>query len=56
MYSSVKTKDVVLQVYCIVNNAGVMGEREGWKLCMEINLTGVMHGATLAIEKMGNIL
>jgi hypothetical protein len=23
-----------------VNNAGVMGEKEGWQLCMDINLTG----------------
>jgi hypothetical protein len=28
------------QVYCLVNNAGVMGEKEGWQLCMDINLTG----------------
>ena len=24
----------------LVNNAGVMGEREGWKLCIDINLVG----------------
>jgi len=40
-------------VFCLVNNAGVMGEKEGWRLCMDINLTGVMNGATLAFEKMG---
>ena len=44
------------QVYCFVNNAGVMGEKEGWRLCMDINLTGVLHGATLAFEKMGERL
>ena len=37
----------------MVNNAGVMGEKEGWRLCMDINLKGVLHGATLAVEKMG---
>ena len=24
----------------LVNNAGVMGEREGWKMCIDINLVG----------------
>ena len=33
-----------------VNNAGVMGEKEGWRLCMDINLTGVLHGTNLAIR------
>ena len=27
-----------------------MGEKEGWKLCMDINLTGVLHGTNLAIR------
>ena len=40
-------------VYCFVNNAGVMGEKEGWRLCMEINLTGVLHGTNIAIRRMG---
>ena len=40
-------------VFCLVNNAGVMGEREGWRLCMEINLTGVMNGMTTAMRRMG---
>ena len=40
-------------LYCFVNNAGVMGEKEGWRLCMEINLTGVLHGTTIAIRRMG---
>ena len=29
---------------------GVMGEKEGWKLCMDINLTGVLHGTNIAME------
>jgi len=41
------------KVFCLVNNAGVMGEKEGWRLCMDINLKGVMHGVDLAVEKMG---
>ncbi|TRY69297.1 hypothetical protein TCAL_12574 [Tigriopus californicus] len=36
----------------LVNNAGVMGEKEGWKLCLDINLRGVLNGCTLAMEKM----
>ena len=32
------------QVSLLVNNAGVMGEREGWKLCLDINLYGVLLG------------
>jgi NAD(P)-dependent dehydrogenase (short-subunit alcohol dehydrogenase family) len=31
---------MMVQVFCLVNNAGVMGEKEGWQLCMDINLTG----------------
>ena len=30
--------------------SGVMGEKEGWKLCMDINLTGVLHGTNLAMR------
>ena len=30
--------------------AGVMGEKEGWRLCMDINLTGVLHGTNIAME------
>jgi len=41
------------KVFCIVNNAGVMGEKEGWRVCMEINLTGVIHGTTVAFKKLG---
>lgn len=33
-----------------VNNAGVMGEKEGWKKCMDINLVGVLNGITVAIS------
>ena len=29
-----------------VNNAGVMGEREGWNKCIDINLFGVLNGIT----------
>lgn len=39
-------------VFCMVNNAGVMGEKEGWRMCMEINLTGVLHGTTLALRRL----
>ena len=35
-----------------MNNAGVFGEREGWELAMEINLTAVVRGSSLAIQKM----
>jgi len=42
-----------IPVYCFVNNAGVMGEKEGWRLCMEINLGGVLHGTTVAMRRMG---
>jgi len=38
------------ELYCFINNAGVMGEKEGWRLCMDINLTGVLHGTNLAME------
>ena len=38
------------KLYCFINNAGVMGEREGWRLCMDINLTGVLHGTNIAME------
>ena len=31
-----------------VNNAGVMGEKEGWRKCMDINLTGVLYGIEVA--------
>jgi len=41
------------KVFCLVNNAGVMGEREGWKLCLDINLTAVLQASTIAVEKMG---
>ena len=34
-----------------VNNAGVMGEKEGWKKCMDINLNGVLNGLHVASEK-----
>jgi len=40
------------KVFCFVNNAGVMGEKEGWKLCMDINLKGVLHGTTIALRRM----
>ena len=30
--------------------SGVMGEKEGWRLCMDINLTGVLHGTNLAMR------
>ena len=39
-------------VHCLVNNAGVMGEKEGWKLCLDINLMGVVHGTNNAIKRM----
>ena len=29
-----------------VNNAGVMGEKEGWNKCIDINLFGVLNGIT----------
>jgi len=41
------------KIHCLVNNAGVMGEKEGWRLCLDINLTSVMQASTLAVEKMG---
>jgi len=41
------------KLYCFINNAGVMGEKEGWRLCMDINLTGVLHGTNLAMDQMG---
>ena len=39
-------------VHCVVNNAGVMGEKEGWKLCPDINQIGVVHGTNNAIKRM----
>jgi len=36
----------------LVNNAGVMGEREGWKACMDINLYGVLHGCTQMLDRV----
>jgi len=41
------------KLYCFINNAGVMGEKEGWRLCLDINLTGVLHGTNLAMDHMG---
>ncbi len=38
----------VNQLDVIVNNAGVLGEKEGWKTCMDVNLTGVINGCELA--------
>lgn len=40
------------QINLLVNNAGVMGEKEGWQKCIDINLMGVLHGSNLAMEKM----
>jgi len=40
------------ELHCFINNAGVMGEKEGWRLCMDINLTGVLHGTNLAMDQM----
>ena len=28
-----------------------LGEKEGWRLCLEINLIGVLNGTTLAIAR-----
>ena len=38
------------EVDVFVNNAGVMGEKEGWKLCTDINLYGVLNGCTTVFE------
>ena len=40
------------QLDLLVNNAGVMGEKEGWKLCLDINLNGVLLGSSLALDRM----
>ena len=32
-----------------------MGEKEGWRLCMDINLTGVLHGTNLAMEYVSTL-
>ena len=40
------------KVSLLVNNAGV-NPIHGWKLCINIMLTGVGYGSFLAIEKMG---
>jgi len=47
--------EILLQskLHCFINNAGVMGEKEGWRLCMDINLTGVLHGTNIAMDHMG---
>ena len=42
--------DIKFSNYLILIPPGVMGEKEGWKLCMDINLTGVLHGTNLAIR------
>ncbi len=34
----------------MVNNAGVMGQKEGWRTCLDINLYGVVSGTELALE------
>jgi len=34
-----------------VNNAGVMGEKEGWRLCLDINLMGVLNGIDVMSRK-----
>merc|ERR1711988_1057198 len=38
-------------LYCFINNAGVMGEKEGWRLCLDINLTGVLNGIDIMSQK-----
>ena len=40
------------QVDIWVNNAGVFGEKEGWERAMDINLTAVVRGSSMAIAKM----
>ena len=40
------------KVSLLVNNAGV-NPTHGWKLCVNIMLTGVGYGTFLALEKMG---
>ena len=39
-------------LHCLVNNAGVMGEKEGWRLCLDINLRGVVHGTEAALRRL----
>ncbi len=34
-----------------MNNAGVMGVREGWRKCVDINLGGVLKGTMTAMEQ-----
>lgn len=41
-------------VNLLVNNAGVMGEKEGWQKCIDINLCGVLNGTTVALDKSTN--
>ena len=40
------------KVSVLVNNAGV-NPGHGWRVCLNIMLTGVSNGTYLAIEKMG---
>lgn len=47
-----KAESLLGPVHCLVNNAGVMGEREGWKLTLDINLKGVIHGTNIAMSKL----
>ena len=35
-----------------VNNAGVMGEREGWRKCIDINLSGVLNGINVVMNHL----
>ncbi len=39
------------QLDVLVNNAGVMGEKEGWRRCVDVNFNGVLLGTTLAMEE-----
>jgi NAD(P)-dependent dehydrogenase (short-subunit alcohol dehydrogenase family) len=39
------------QITLLVNNAGI-NPSPGWKLCLDIMLTGVCYGTFMAIEKM----
>ena len=34
-----------------VNNAGVMGDKEGWQKCIDINLSGVLNGIHVVSSK-----
>lgn len=47
-----KAEHLLGPVHCLVNNAGVMGEKEGWKLTLDINLKGVIHGTNVAMKKL----